>query len=219
MTAIDLIDHAVPFLKPADRISNALEIMADNHLSYLPLVNKGKLETIVSEDHLLEYDDNAALSDIEKLPSEAFVMESDHLLAIIRTFAEYNLPVLPVVDDKDNYLGCITPSRVLGVTGKQSWASAPGGVLVLEVNAGDFSLAEVARIAESNNAAILYLDTNLNRETEKMELTIKVSREDLKDIMQSFERFNYEVKATYHASSHNDNLKERYDSLMMYLNV
>lgn len=52
-----------------------------------------------------------------------------------------------------------------------------------------------------------------------MELTIKVSREDLKDIMQSFERFNYEVKATYHASSHNDNLKERYDSLMMYLNV
>lgn len=39
--------------------------------------------------------------------------------------------------------------------------------MVLEVNAGDFSLAEVARIAESNNAAILYLDTNLNRETEK----------------------------------------------------
>lgn len=219
MIAINAIDHALPYLKPADRISRALEMMADNHVYTLAVVNKGKLEGLVTEDALLGYDEEAPISMAEKMHVDVFAHANDHLLSIIRLFSDWNTPVIPVLDDKDNYLGSITPAKLLAILGQRSWVSEPGGILVLEVKTTDFSFAEIARIVESNNANILFAETSLNRETERIEITAKVNKQDLKDIMQSFERFNYEVKATFHASAHNDDMKERYDSLMMYLNV
>jgi acetoin utilization protein AcuB len=219
LIANDAIDLALPYLKPADRISRALEMMADNHVSTLAVVSKGKLDGMVTEDALLQYEDHVTIADVEKMNVDVFAHDNDHLLSIIRLFADWNISVIPVIDHKDNYLGCITPANVLAIMGHKSWITEPGGILVLEIKAADFSFAEIARIVESNNANILYAETSLNKEAERIEITAKINKQDLKDIMQSFERFNYEVKATFHASVHNDDMKERYDSLMMYLNV
>jgi len=219
LIATDAIEHALPFLKPTDPVYRALELMTDNHLTALPVVNKGKLEGLVTEDILLNLDDNLLLSSIEKIHHDAYVTVGDHLLDVLKVMDEWRLPVLPVIDASDNYRGAITPHTLLSSFSRKSWVLETGGILVLEVKALGYSLSEIARIVESSNATILYTDTTLNADTALMDVTIKVNKTDLKDIIQSFERFNYVVKASYHISTHDDTLKDRFDSLMMYLNV
>jgi predicted transcriptional regulator len=219
LTATDAIVHTVPFLKPADPVYRALDLMADCHLTALPVVNNSKLEGLVTEEILMNMNDQLLLSGIEKIHPDAYVSGDDHVLDVIKIMEEFRLGILPVIDASDNYLGAITPQSILSILSRKSWVSASGGILVLEVRMASFSLSELARIVESSNATIIYADTTLITETEMVEVTIKINKSDLKDIIQSLERFNYEIKATYHTSTHDDSLKDHYDSLMMYLNV
>ena len=52
-----------------------------------------------------------------------------------------------------------------------------------------------------------------------LELTLKLNKEDLKHIVATLERFDYNVKSSYYESEFIDTLNDRYDSLMRFLNV
>jgi hypothetical protein len=52
-----------------------------------------------------------------------------------------------------------------------------------------------------------------------MEVSIKVNKIDIGAILQTFDRYGYYVKATFGDDEDTDDLKDRYDSLMNYLNI
>ena len=41
----------------------------------------------------------------------------------------------------------------------------------------------------------------------------------MQDIIQTFERFEYDITASYDQSSSEDDLQDRYNNLMKYLNI
>jgi hypothetical protein len=47
---------------------------------------------------------------------------------------------------------------------------------------------------------------------------LKVNREDLSPVIQSLERNDYEVVASFYEATQSDDLKGRYDELMRYIN-
>jgi hypothetical protein len=97
--------------------------------------------------------------------------------------------------------------------------SNPGGILVLEVDANNFSMVEVSRIVEENDAKILSFYVTSPVGATRLELTMKLNRIDIQPIIKSFERYDYLIKASFFESDYFDNLRERYDLLMTYLNV
>ena len=54
---------------------------------------------------------------------------------------------------------------------------------------------------------------------ETLELTLKLNRQDLKHVIATLNRFDYNVKSAYFESDYVDTLKDRYDALMRYLDV
>jgi hypothetical protein len=89
---------------------------------------------------------------------------------------------------------------------------------VLELNQNDYTMSEISRIVESNDAKILSLNTRLINESSKLELTIKVNHINIEAIIQSFNRFNYDIKAYFGENRKDDDLLlERYESLLTYL--
>jgi len=52
-----------------------------------------------------------------------------------------------------------------------------------------------------------------------LEVTIKINRTDLSAIIQTFNRYNYTIKASFHQSEYVDDLKDRFDSFMSFLNI
>ena len=86
-------------------------------------------------------------------------------------------------------------------------------------NKRDYSLAEIARLVESENASILSSFISSRPDSSKLEVTLKLNRREIKHIVATFERFEYVVKASFQESDYMDSLMERYDSLMNYLSV
>ena len=104
--------------------------------------------------------------------------------------------------------------------GEMAAVKLPGGMIVLEMNANDYSLAQIARIVEDNNAKILSSYITSSVDSMKMEVTLKINRVDLTSIIQTFLRFDYTIKASYQSNDRNEDvLRNNYDQFMMYLNI
>ena len=104
--------------------------------------------------------------------------------------------------------------------GEMATVKLPGGIIVLELNNHDYSLAQIARIVEDNDAKILSSYVTFSAGSVKMEVTLKINRVDVTSILQSFRRFDYTIKASYQSADRNEDiLRNNYDQFMMYLNV
>jgi acetoin utilization protein AcuB len=145
------------------------------------------------------------------------VLENQHIYDVIRIFYEQKLTVVPVLDDKMNYLGLISINSLLEYFANITSVGQPGGIIVLEINNRDNSLAHIAQIVESENAQILSSYTRNITDSTKMEVTIKVNKTDISQIVASFLRYEYVVLATYNNSDKNSGVSDRFDSLMNYL--
>lgn len=220
MLARDLITDEIPPLKLSDTGRKALRWMDEFKVWHLPVVKNSEFIGLISEADLI---DNASsegtISKIAPNYINTTVNENQHVFEVVKIVSELNLSVIPVLDIKNNYLGCISSHRLMKAIADMPVVGEPGGIIILELNIRDYSLSEIARIVEGNNAKILGTFITSHPDSTKMELTLKINKGDLSAILQSFERFKYVITASYHQSEHKDSLQDRYDSLMNYLKI
>ena len=102
----------------------------------------------------------------------------------------------------------------------RNMTNMPGGIIVLEMNAHDYSLAQIARIVEDNDAKIMSSHVTSIANSIKIEVTLKINQTDLTSIIRSFMRFDYNIKASFQGNNrYDDVLRNNYDQFMLYLNV
>ncbi len=219
MVAESLISNVIIPLRTSDTGDEALSMMNDFYVHHLPIVNNEQLLGVISENDILNYDANEAVGSYSLSLRRPYVNAKDHIYEVMRQLALGELSVIPVVDDENNYLGVVTQEDLLRYFASTFSFAEPGSIIVLEINKRDYSLAEIARIVESENATILSNFITSQPDSLKMEVTIKVNRQNIQSIIATFQRFDYLIKASFNESEYIDSLKERYDSLMSYLNV
>lgn len=219
MTAEQLISASIVPLQASDSGDVALEMMAGLHVRHLPVVRGKELLGMISEDDLLDGDTSIAVSEYKLTLSCPFVRHDDHVIEVIRVLIANQLTAIPVLDDEQGYLGCISSENLLYYFSRMAAFTEPGSIIVLEINRRDYSLAEIARIAESEDTLILSSFVRSIPDSSHIEVTLKVNRQDIGGLVAAFHRFNYEVKAYFHEGGYSDNLRERYDALIAYLNV
>lgn len=221
MLAKEIISELITPLKTSDTGAVALSIMEELRVSHLPIVNCEKLLGVISDTDI--YNLNAPdepLGNHRLALIRPYVVQSQHYYEVIRVAASEKLTLVPVLDEKGNYLGCITLARIVALMADMASVKQPGGIIVLEVSDHDYSLSEIARIVESNDAKVLSSYITSFPESTRLEVTIKVNRIDLSSIIQTFNRYNYSITASFSEESQWDELlNSRYESLMNYLNV
>ncbi len=221
MLAKDLISDVIPSLRTSDNGQKALYWMDIFRISHLPIVNNVDFLGLISDKDI--YDNNMAEEPIGNHNLSLFspfVTFDQHIYEVLELCSELQLSVVPVLDHDNKYLGVITLSDLLHYFADVSALKQPGGIIVLELNANDYSLSEIAQIVEGNDAKILSLYITSPSESTKMEVTIKVNRMDLTSILQTFMRYNYIIKASFMDENDLNSLYEnRYDSFMKYLSI
>jgi CBS domain-containing protein len=220
MYASTLISYSVPPLKLSDTGVKALLWMNDFHVRHLPVVEDGKLLGILSEDEVLNFGD-AEITIKESQPAllPKFVPAEKHLYDIMKLVVNFNLTVIPVLNNEGDYMGLITIEDLLRKLADTGSITQPGGVLVLEMAPRDYSLSEISRLIELENAMVLSSFITSPYGTNTLELTLKLNKEDLKHIVATLERFGYDVKSSFYESEFIDTLNDRYEGLMRYLDV
>jgi len=221
MHAKDLISDLVPSLKTSDTGIQALNWMEVFRISHLPIVNNKEFLGLISDSDI--YDLNMAEEPIGNHRLSLFspyVTEYQHIYEVVELVAQLKLTVIPVLNEKKEYLGLITLHDLLQGFAKVTAVDKHGTIIILEINVNDYSLSEISQIVESENAKILSLYVSDSETSMKMDVTIKLNTSDASRILQSFYRYNYIVKASYMEDNDLDNLyHNRFDEFMRYLNI
>lgn len=221
MLAKELMSDIVPALKTSDTGAQALSWMEVFRISHLPIVNEREFLGLISDKDI--YDLNMADEPIGNHSLSLFspyVFFDQHIYEVIEVTSRLDLSVVPVLDHSKNYMGLITLNDLVEHFADLSALKHPGAILVLEVNQNDYSLTEISQIVESNDAKILSLYLSSDENTTRMDVTLKINRNDLSDVIRTFERYEYNIKASYLKEDDADSLYEdRFDSFMRYLNT
>ncbi len=219
MIARDLLSQSLLPAHTSDTGEEALNMMQVYHVRHLPIVNHEQLLGVVSEEDILIHDTKEAIGTYRLSFLRPYSLESEHLFEVMTKMGRYQLTMIPVIDKNEIYLGVITMEDLLQYFATHFSFSDPGSIIVIETSKGNYSLAEIARIAESEDVSILSSFINNIPENNRMYITLKLNRQDITSFKASLERFGYDISATFSEVGYQDGLKERYDALMSYLNI
>ncbi len=108
----------------------------------------------------------------------------------------------------------LTPDQFLEI------AENEYSLVILDVPIKDYTLTEIARLVEDNNARIVRLETLPNNDGMSLLVSLKLDVINLSTILRSFERFNYNVIYYFMKEGEmNDKYEDRLNELLHYLDM
>ncbi len=220
MLTKELINNNIPRLQLQDSIGKALQLINDFRISHLPVVSNDTFLGLISEDDLLDAED-------EKLPIEilqnnflqAAVPDNVHFLNAVSSSIQFDTTVVPVIHNTDEYAGTITTSDLLKTLGNFSGADEIGGLIVLEMERTQFAISEISRIVESNDCTILHLNTTVHSLTGLLTVTLHINKREIASVIATFERYEYTVVYSFGNEKFENEIGSNYQNLMNYLDI
>jgi len=194
--------------------------MADFHVTHLPVVIEDKLAGLVSEDALLNVeDDSTRLSQLQGSFSKIAAHAESFFFEAVQMVNESALTVVPVVAGEAEYIGSITATDLLRQLGRTSGVIDTGGIIVLEMEKVSFSFSEISKLVETNDAQITQLNTYPDASSGNFYITLRINKLEISDIIATFQRYEYQVKYYFGEELYENELRSNYDHLMNYLNI
>lgn len=221
MIAEELINHMIPPLKTSDDAHKAIVWMEEFRCTHLPVVENGELYGFISEEIILESNDiERPLAAFPLAGKTCTVQLNSHFYDILKVAGDHKLQMVAVLNEEQKYAGVITVQDIMISFAQTASVQMQGGILVLSMDLIDYSLAEISRYVEENNAKIissLMIEDPMDKG--KIKLTLKINQVELNRIVATLERFGYRVIGRYHETNADTGEKDRIDMLLRYLDI
>ena len=206
MLTAELINNNIPRLQLQDSVSKALQLINDYRVTHLPVVAEDKYLGMISDDDLMDVDsEKGTLEFLQENFIGAFVKENEHFLNAVKCSNEFETSIVPVTNDEKELIGVITVNDLLKALGNFSGANEIGGIIVMEMERSQFSISEISRIAESNDATILHMNTTIQPDTGLLTVSLHLNKKEIAAIVSAFERYEYDI--IYYLAMKNSRMK------------
>ncbi len=219
MLVSQLLNTGFPSLNIADKPSFALQLMDEYDVLHLPVLSKDKFVGIVAKDDLIDADEtNTHLSSPDIL-QQLSIKSEEHFLSALKLLANYELTVLPVVNDQMELMGVVLAKDLIKTISLFLGIEEKGAVIVLETDKRNFSFGELSRLVETNDSYITQMNTYTETATGLLVITLKINKIEVSDIVATFQRYDYIVRYFFGEEEYANELKENYQHLISYLNM
>lgn len=220
MLTRELLSQTLPSLRLHDKVYQALLWMNENNVTHLPIVDGDKYIGLIGENDLLQAEnDNLPISSMQQSFTGVSVKEEDHFLKAVQLAVENGLSIVPVVTEENELFGTVSYNELLKFSSEFMSLSEPGGLIVLEMDSKQYSFNEISKLVETNDAQVTQLNSNIDQETGLMQVTIRINKPEISDIVATFQRYEYNVKYFFGEELYTNELKSNYENLMNYLKI
>jgi len=201
-----------------ETISTVQDFFDELTFSHFPVVEEGIYIGSIASDDIETFDTFKKVLDYRYSLEGFFARENMIWLDVLEVFAKNHSNLVPVLDQKNQYLGYYEIRDILNFFHETPFLQESGGILVVQKNTLGYSMGEITQIIESNNGKILGLFVS-EADSVYTQVTIKISLGVMNEIIQSFRRYNYEIISEHYEDNYINTLKERSDYLDKYLNI
>jgi predicted transcriptional regulator len=214
----DFINNQYKALQVSATVADASDLFLDVDYSHFPILEQNVfLGSIAKEDADIFLSTDSI--DVHKYNLTRFFVRNDmNWFDVLEEFSKNHTNLLPVLDDKNNYLGFYELDDVLHFFNETTFVKEDGGTIVIEKETADFTFSQICQIVESNDAKILGVFVS-NKSGTKTEVTLKISQSNFNEIIQTFRRYNYTILSEHQEDAYLADLKDRSDYLNKYLNI
>ncbi|PJJ48709.1 CBS domain-containing protein [Hymenobacter chitinivorans] len=222
MIAEDLLNQMIPPLKVSDSAGKAAKWLEEFHVGQLPVLDNRLYRGLITEADLLDHDQpDEPLTSVAFGFADVHVQRDQHFYSIMELAIQNKVQLVPVLDDKQEYLGVVTVGDTLAAFGQLPIAAGQGGILVLSMDERDYSLTQISRYVEENNAKVLSAHVAQDEhDPYKIRLTLKLNTPNMARITATLERFGYVITAQFSGAGEvGENEQERFDGLLKYLSL
>lgn len=208
-------------LSPENTLKDAIHWSNQFFLNFVPILKNDFLVGYLDLKSVQNENLNAETIISECLPytvSPLFVYHDEHIYDALLKFQYQD--VLVVLNTQGEYEGIISIHQLPDILKYLQIQNFAGGTLVLSIGHKDYSLSEIARIAESCDSKIvsLFLSKNPNDDY-SWYLNLKFNTEDLSRIVAAYERFGYEIAYVHQKQLSLSETQNNYESLMKFLEI
>jgi CBS domain containing-hemolysin-like protein len=210
----------IPPLKVTDEVTKARLWMDELKLSELPVTDQGSFLGLLSEENIFENQELNIVGDFKLEATTCFIQEDQHYYDVLKKAYSNGVRLIAVVNVEGTYIGVVSIEDVVEAFANSSSVNTPGAILVLSMEYRDYSLSEISRIIEMDDAKIL--SSHLLSDTKeygKVRVTLKINKEDITHIIAILEANGYRVAEYFSENSEGNQTQERYDILMNYLKI
>ena len=221
MIAKELINQMIPPLKLTDSADYAMLWFDEFRTKELPVVDSGRFLGLITEEQIIdENDDTRLIGDFQLDFQDCTVREDQFFYDVIKVAVENKVELVGVLDSEKEFTGVITIQDTITAFAHTTPFQAPGSVLVLSMPGRDYSLSELSRLIEENNARILSSSVKQDpADHSKIKVTIKINQEDVSSIVATLERFDYKIISRFQETEVTDTDKGRIDELLKFLDI
>jgi acetoin utilization protein AcuB len=214
-----LLETNLPIIDLHDRVDQVLLEFDAAQLDYLPVVDGGQFLGMIHEEDLFDFAANATIASIQHVLIKHSVRPGDHLLQALRIKAKYYLHAVPVVNEKNEWEGIIPAEKLLDALSNMMGAIEPGSFIILELSRTEYAPGIINRLVESNDAMIMQMNTVVDQQNGMMQILLKINKEEISDIVATFQRHEYTVLYYYGEETYDNALQNNLDHLFNYLNI
>ena len=109
MTALNLLSESIPPLRLEDTGEQALIVMQEFNISQLPVVDGNSYVGLVTMEDVINMKHvSKSLKSFSQSFHQPLVKDSAHVFDIMKAAVEFNVRVIPVVNEEHKYLGLIS---------------------------------------------------------------------------------------------------------------
>jgi predicted transcriptional regulator len=219
MLAVTITVQGFPLLHLEDKVSFALQCMEDFDVQELAVVKEDFFLGLVQKADLLDTDEAATLMVLSDQLKKIMIADAAHFLTALDLFSKHQLSILPVLNEQLECIGMIPQKSLNDALAKFLGVDSPGAIIVLSVAPYQYSLAEMSRLVESNNAQILQLNSYFDETNGAMIITLKINKEEAQAIIATFQRYDYQLIQYFGKTPLHNDIEAHYHHLMNYLDV
>ncbi len=201
-----------------DTVKTALEKMNRLHVDLLPVIYNNHLVNYAGIDVIEHLDNNIKLSELELYASVLpFVHTAQHLLHALTHLKSLNVSLMAVLDEQGEYQGVLKTKDVVKALSNSLSIRSSGSIIVIRVKPIDYSLSDLSRIIEYSDAKIMGFFIFEVEGSDELEVHIKLNTGVLKHILATLERYDYKVVQYFNREDLADDMDQRFENLMNYI--
>ena len=134
-----------------------LAVMEEYKIYALPVVDgSNKFLGTIEDDSILNMDNiQQSLQFVQNTFKHVSIFLESHLFEAMQIISEHKISILPVINKTYHYVGYVTPLDIIMKISKIHIYNTTTNIIVISLNRKNYSLYEISRLIEENNAKIL----------------------------------------------------------------
>ena len=208
-------------LKGSDTVGPVKERMQKNDLDILPVVDSTTHALIgqLSFDEIQRAEEEQSVADID-LNEPVKIYRGQHIFEAARLMLQYERNFLPVVDEEWTMLGVLKKEHTLEKISEMLNVAEEGSVITVTLDRIDFSISEIVHLIETESAKILGMTVEKPSQPDQtFKVSFKLDLQDVSRVAAALRRYDYVVSTNSENEIFNEDIENRADELLKYIDM